>query len=128
MIKFLVDQGISPDRLISSPAVRAYTTANYFRKGLQLDKESLVKESDLYFGGESDWLDIINSMSDDINCPAFFSHNPTITYFSNQFSDDPFENIPTCGVVHLQSTADKWSALHFDNTKVINHFFPKEIK
>ncbi len=128
MADFLSKKGLVPDRLISSPAVRAYRTAKLFRKTLGLDKEHLSKETELYFGSESDWMSIINSLEEDITCPAFFSHNPTITYFTNSFQNAAFENVPTCGIIHLSSTADLWKDLNYKNTSVIAHYFPKEVR
>ena len=78
-------------------------------------------------GSELDWLHLINELEENVVLPAFFSHNPTITYFSNRFTDQWIENVPTCGVVLLESTAEKWSDLHLDNTSLLTQWFPKEI-
>ena len=110
--------------LISSTAVRAYRTAEFFQTEYNI---GLTKETDLYFGDEDDWMHIINSLSKDVKFPAFFSHNPTITYFANMFEGDYIENVPTCGVIHLHSTADDWSTFHYDNTSIKNVYFPKTI-
>lgn len=128
MADYLLGKGLAPDRLISSPAVRAYKTAKYFRKTLGLDKSMLSKESELYFGSESDWLFMINSLDESVLLPAFFSHNPTITYFSNSFQNAEFENVPTCGIIHLSSTATSWKDVDQKNTSVIAHYFPKEVR
>jgi len=49
------------------------------------------------------------------------------TYFANSFTDELFDNVPTCGIIHLVSTATKWSDLDIKNTKVKNYYFPKLI-
>ena len=128
MADYLQNKGLVPDRLISSPAVRAYTTAKHFRRTLGLEKTALSKETELYFGSESDWMYMINALDESVQFPAFFSHNPTITYFSNGFQNAAFENVPTCGVVHLSSTAETWKDLDQNNTTVIAHYFPKEVR
>jgi len=117
-----------PDALISSPAVRAYKTASHFYKEFANEVRWFDKETELYFGSESDWLYLINELDEDYLLPAFFSHNPTITYFANMFTESHFDNIPTCGVVHLFSLANTWQELSYKNTKVKNFYFPKLVK
>jgi len=128
MANYLIGKGLKPDILISSPAVRAYRTAKYFRKEMGIEKDKLIKESELYFGSETDWMHMINSLDEGISLPAFFSHNPTITYFSNSFINGAFENVPTCGIVYLRSSSESWESLDYGNTEVKAHFFPKEVR
>jgi len=127
MAEFCRKHGIILTHLISSPAKRAYSTAKYFHKEFK-DSSNLEKESELYFGSESDWLYLINDLDSDVKFPAFFSHNPTITYFSNLFSDEDIENVPTCGIIHLESEAENWKDLHYTNTVVKQLFFPKIVR
>ncbi|MBT8191505.1 MAG: histidine phosphatase family protein [Saprospiraceae bacterium] len=118
---------IIPDTLITSPALRTRMTAGYFAETFDIETAQVDIRQDLYFGSEFDWLHIINTLDETIRCPAFFSHNPTITHFTNQFARNYIDNVPTCGVIHLQSEADTWEALHFDNTRMLNYYFPKLI-
>lgn len=117
-----------PDRLISSPAKRAYKTAKCFYSEFKEEVEVLEKETDLYFGSESDWMYLINQLEEECSFPAFFSHNPTITYFTNKFTDNHLDNVPTCGVIHLVSSADIWSEVHYNNTHMKNFYFPKLVR
>ncbi len=128
MASFLRNQGIKPSHLISSPAVRAFRTAEYFYEEFASEDLQIWKETDLYFGTEEDWLDIIQNLDPRIEIPVFFSHNPTLTHFVNRFTNNWIDNVPTCGVVHLQSSSEKWSDLFFDNTIIRDTFFPKEVK
>lgn len=128
MAAYIRECGLIPDILLSSPAKRAYSTAKHFHKEFESELSNFTKETDLYFGSESDWLYLINAVSEEHRCPAFFSHNPTITYFANSFQGDNFDNIPTCGVVHLKSTAQEWKDVDYGNTKIINHYFPKLVR
>jgi len=128
MAQYVKSKGIQLSHLISSPAKRAFKTAKQFHKVFEDSGAQFDKDQDLYFGSESDWLHIINSLGPEVILPAFFSHNPTITYFTNSFADDYIENVPTCGVIHLKSSVDDWSKLHYDNTNVIGVYFPKAIQ
>ncbi len=128
MASYIRAQGILPSHLISSPARRAFNTAEFFAEEFQAEDVELYRETDLYFGSEGDWLHIINALDESVQLPAFFSHNPTITYFANRFTENWIDNVPTCGIIHLQSSADKWDELYFDNTVIRNIFFPKRVR
>lgn len=118
--------GIIIDHILSSPAKRAYKTAKYF--SAEFPDSKVDKESELYFGSESDWLHIINELPEDTRYPAFFSHNPTITYFSNAFLGKKTDNVVTCGIVQLRSSVDRWKDIHYDNTEVLAYHFPKLVR
>ena len=128
MASYCREMGLILDKLISSPAKRAYTTAQFFHAEFTNEVTDLEKESDLYFGSEKDWLYLINDLDESVGFPAFFSHNPSITYFANSFTDEYIDNVPTCGIIHLRSDVDKWCALHYDNTKIANYYFPKLVR
>lgn len=128
MAAHIRNEGLIPSHLITSPARRAYDTASYFYSEFEKDGAELWKESDLYFGSETDWLHLINILEDDIKFPFFFSHNPTITYFANRFTNNWIDNIPTCGVVYIESSADNWKDFYFDNSIIRELYFPKKVK
>ena len=128
MASFLRSQSLIPSHLISSPAVRAFMTAEYFKEEFEAESIVLYKESDLYFGSEDEFLYIINSLDESVLRPAFFSHNPALTYFANRFTKNWFDNVPTCGIVHLVSAAESWEDLYFDNTILKNLFVPKKVR
>lgn len=121
-------QHLIPDMIYSSPATRAQLTARYFHNEFSHEVKAFFTESSLYFGSEADWLHLINEVEETTHMPAFFSHNPTITYFANLFTANITDNIPTCGVVHIISTSDTWQDVDYSNAHVANLYFPKLIK
>ncbi len=127
MASYVRELGIDLEKIVTSPARRARKTAQAFAKAFFGDKKMITVESDLYFGSESEWLDLIRNAGKDFRCIAYFSHNPTITYFSNNFMNGSVNNVPTCGVVHLISNAKSWSGVEYDNTSVEGFYFPKVV-
>ena len=125
MASFCKKLNINITHLYSSTAVRAYSTAEYFKKEFEV---GLEKETNLYFGDETDWMYLINNLEETVGLPAFFSHNPTITFFANSFEGNYIENVPTCGIVHLKSDAQKWLDVGVNNTRIKNTYFPKLVR
>ena len=109
----------------SSPAKRAHTTALEFVSAYNIDPHSISIETDLYFGDESDIMDIVNNAPNNIDTLAIFSHNPTSTYFINGFEGGAIDNLPTCGVAIFKSTAQAWNAVNTQNTLVSKILKPK---
>jgi len=128
MAAYCRQQGLVVDAIFSSPANRAYTTARHFFDEFQSENKVFFKETDLYFTSEEDWLHMINECEEAYNFPAYFSHNPTITYFTNRFANTLFDNVPTCGVIHLISSVEKWKELDYSNTIVKASYFPKLVR
>jgi len=127
MAKYLESFEAKIDSFYSSPAKRAFTTACYFADHFGIAQKDIQIEHDLYFGEESDMLDLIQRQDDDLKSMIFFSHNPTITNFINQFSQTYISNIPTCGISVLKSEVESWENVNEDSMKLVNSFYPKLI-
>ncbi len=115
----------SPDLLVSSTAKRAFSTAKVFRKEMGLSEKQLVSKSILYHSSIEDVLDTIALIDEDVKFALLFAHNPTMTFLANTFRGDMIDNVPTCGVVILESSADSWADFHTSNTKRVHFIYPK---
>lgn len=127
MAKFLHNLGVQPDLLVSSPARRALTTARFFAKGLGLAEDAIVQNEDIYEAHPIAILRIISKLPDVAHTVFLFGHNPTFTDVANRFSEKHIDNIPTCGVIHIESSATRWAELLEENSRVKAHYFPKEV-
>lgn len=126
MAQVLVREGIQPDLLVSSPAKRAWTTAQFFATAFGLPEDAVRRELDIYEAEPMDIIRLISRLPDAAHTVLLFGHNPTFTDVANRFSEKHIENVPTCGVVRIESEADSWAAFDDDNATVRNRYFPKE--
>lgn len=120
----LKKQGIVPDAIISSPAVRAITTARIIGEALEVKEALIYQEPQIYEATVNEMLSLIGSISDDFGCVLMFGHNPTFTYLANHFGYE-LDNLPTCGVIALETTANSWTEITEHNTKVVRVDYPK---
>ncbi len=118
-------KGYIPDRLISSNANRARTTAEIFCNALKLEDSKLSLEKSLYHAPEDTYLETCFGLDDDINSVMLFGHNPGITYLANSVSEQYIDNVPTCGVLVIDATIEKWTQLDFSNCKLKDFLYPK---
>lgn len=126
MAQLLASEGIRPDLLVSSPAKRAWTTAIFFATAFGLSEEAIRRELDIYEADPPDILQIIGKLPDTANTVLMFGHNPTFTDVANRFAEKLIENVPTCGIIRIESDADSWAAFDDDNAVVRKQYFPKE--
>jgi phosphohistidine phosphatase len=127
MARLLMETGAKPDLLVSSPAKRAITTAQFFAATFNIADEVIVRNDDIYEADPKDILRIVSELPDTAQTILLFGHNNTLTDVANFFSDDYIENVPTCGIVRIESKSARWSELYEGNSKVTACFFPKEV-
>ena len=119
----LKESGHIPQRIITSSAVRAKTTAQYFSKAFDIPLE---ESRDLYHGQAEDYLDIIKSLDEKTECIAMFGHNPGITFLANLINMGCTDNIPTCGIVIAEVKSAVWAKSEWDNMKLVRIMTPKD--
>jgi phosphohistidine phosphatase len=125
MAKVLKDMGIMPDLIVSSPAKRAITTAQYFAKEFNIPFAKIDLQSDIYEASESDLLHIIRNITNTTQTVLLFGHNPTLTYFPNRYSENLIDNVPTCGIVQLLVNTEGWSDFNEKTVSKKGFWYPK---
>lgn len=101
-------QGFDPELIISSPAVRARSTAEIFVRHLKYDKE-IQTERSVYYEGVGEMLSMVQGLPAELSKVMVFGHNPTMenmVRFLLQM-DAPFE-MPTSGMACIESLANSW--------------------
>lgn len=104
----LAARGSTPDILISSPALRAYSTAMIIAAQIGYPKEVIQKASKLYFEGAEGLLDVIRSLPAGVNAAMLFGHNPTMTESVNALARATIDNMPTCGIAEIRFDVTSW--------------------
>jgi phosphohistidine phosphatase len=128
MAQFLAEKGVKPDLLVSSPAKRALTTALFFAEAFKIEASEIQREANIYEAFPQEILRLISDLPEPATTILLFGHNPTFTEVANRFVENDFiENVPTCGIVKITSTATSWREFYEGNSKVTACFFPKEV-
>jgi phosphohistidine phosphatase len=125
MSKMLKGQKVEPDKLISSPANRAFTTATFFAKELNIPAQAIVVRKEIYHAYPEEVLNIIRNLSDSDDVVVLFGHNPCFTSLANQFSSEYIPNVPTCGIIEITAAVNQWS--DFEKVgKLTAFYYPKQ--
>ncbi len=126
MSQMLKGKGEIPNQIISSPAIRAHTTAKYFAEAFDIAAEDIVLESDIYEAYPEQVIEIVRELDDKLQVVLVFGHNPAFTSLANMFSEEYIANVATCGIVRIVSTSETWGDIDRSNTQVAEYLYPKE--
>lgn len=121
-------RGETLDRVISSPAVRAHTTAELFCEACGFPVQDIETEPDLYFLGSGSIEDVILGQDDQLRALMLVFHNPDITFFANSFDDEVrIDNVPTSGLVKLTCDIAQWRDWSRPNSAFEYFDYPKNL-
>ena len=126
MAERITDAGIRPSLIVSSPAVRAWTTAKIVAQAIGYPLEFLQREDRLYLASLDNWLDIVAAQDEGFNNLMLVGHNPGLTEFANFLSPGLTNNLPTAGVVAVEIDQDDWSLYGCPSARLLVHDYPKK--
>ena len=126
MARRLRSRRLKPDLILSSPAVRALTTATVMARELKVPAAHVQQDERLYLASPSDLLAVIRELGGEAKHVMVFGHNPGMTECANQLSaGDHIDNLPTCGVFTAQFDIAAWSELDLNGGQDAEFDYPK---
>lgn len=121
----IAGHGIRPSLIITSPAVRAWTTARIIAREISYPVEFLQREDRLYLASLTALLDTVVAQDDGFNDLMVVGHNPGLTEFANYLVPGITNNLPTAGVVSVQLETDSWSLYERPACELLAFDYPK---
>lgn len=105
----LFNKNIIPYAIVSSPALRAITTARLIADKLDIAPEKIIQNPLVYHASEIDLLAVVNHFDNALNLIALFGHNPGISEFANYLCNADIYSLPTCGMVLIAFDTNNWA-------------------
>lgn len=99
-----------PDLIVSSPAVRALTTARALAEGFGRRNDSIRIDDRVYSGSARALLQIIEQLDDSLAHVAVVGHNPELLELGHHLATG-LSNLPTCSMATLRFDAQNWAAV-----------------
>lgn len=123
--RYLREQELVPDWVLSSTALRARETARHFVESCGFAGEIDLRR-ELYLAAPDSFVRVLRSLPDEPSCVAIVAHNPGLEHFVAQLTGE-HHAVATATVVQIRLKLDSWSALHPDTTgKLISIWRPKD--
>ena len=123
MGKRLKERGIIPDMILSSTAVRAYTTARIVSQELEYPVKKIVLREELYDTSAEIYTRVLKEYVNSSTI-LLFGHNPTITTLANELGDLHTDNVPTTGMAAFEFTSGD-AFLRGEKGKLLFYDYPK---
>ena len=112
MARRLKRRKLKPDLILTSPAVRALTTASIMARELGVAAGKVIQDERLYLASPKAMLKVVHELGGGADHLMIFGHNPGITEFADQLSGErSIDNMPTCAVYTIEFAIDHWSEL-----------------
>jgi len=120
----LRDKKIMPDIILSSPALRAKTTAELISKTVNYPKD-IIFIDEIYESTPAKLHQILTHVDDKNSTLFLFGHNPELNALLERYVNFT-ENLVTCGMVEIEFSCDKWVDITAHNAKFISYDYPKK--
>jgi len=133
MGRWIDTQGLRPDHVVSSPAIRAEETASLVCEVLDISQAEIDWDQRIYEASLNNLLTVLGEQPRDVNRVLLVGHNPgmdeLIRYlWGDDIQFPPDGNLmPTATLAHL-SMPDDWRALEYGCAQLNSLTRPKEIK
>ncbi len=119
------NDGLEPEIIVSSPAVRTLATARFFASAFDLLETDVVQIKDLYDASLHDLLKTIHGLPPEKNIAILVGHNPSVTLTASLFSESHIEHVPTCGVLKIAGSIESWKDFKPGKATLIEFYSPK---
>jgi phosphohistidine phosphatase len=128
MGRYLADNRMIPDKILSSPAVRAIETAKIIARYLKVDEENIIVRPELYPGKAESITTLLSELPNDINYVMLFGHNPAFTDLGNLLlGEDEFDWLPTSGLIHLKFSSCLWADIVNAKAGLLDYVTPRQL-
>lgn len=121
----LARREIKPDLILSSPAVRALTTAKIIAGKLDYMRKHIGVDERLYAAQADDLLEIIHALDDHLQCVMIVGHNPELSELAQRLSGE-IDHLPTGAVVEFGFAAKSWAEIGACPVATVALDFPKK--
>lgn len=110
MGEYLNGLDITPDQIISSPAVRAKETVLAVTKGMGAGEDLIKWNSDFYDGGVDDYIRAIQQADEQHQTVMTVGHNPMIERLIAVLSGEVNRRgVPPATIACFEASAETWS-------------------
>lgn len=124
----LLKSKVETNLVISSPALRAKSTAEIFSNAGLFDMKAIQLRSSLYESSAKEYLDMIHQQDDSFSTLMIFGHNPSISELLSSLSIGRELELGTCHVAILIFQVDSWQEIEYRTGKNSGILTPAALK
>lgn len=118
--------GLVPDLILTSPAVRAASTALIFARNIGYDANRIRIRKELYESSVRTYLNTVRQVEDTFQTVLLFGHNPIISDTAAQLCPEMPTEMPTCAVVRIAFQSPTWQGIAPGSGRLVLFDYPKK--
>ena len=103
----LAERDVKPDLLVSSPALRALTTAQLIADELGYKRKDIVVDDRLYASSPDGLLAVVRALDKRHDCVMLVGHNPEFSELAGRMSSE-IVDMPTGAVAEFEFDTKAW--------------------
>ena len=126
--KKILESGIKPDIILTSPAARASHSALIFTRVMNTDTTIVRVVENMYYGSKPKMIEEISALPDEVKTVALFGHNPAISDLTEHLTDGATSFLPTTGAAIINYDIEQWKDIHTSNPTDYDFVIPKELR
>ena len=127
--KELLNLGVTPDVIVSSPAKRAHQTAEIFADSFQIPADNIELADFLYgYFSIDSLMAFLQSKADQSSCVQVIGHNPKMVEIAADLTASIYRNLPTSGTQVLEFYVNSWDHISEGSGTLIHYIYPKSLR
>jgi phosphohistidine phosphatase len=124
MGRLIADRDITPDVIVSSPAVRAKTTAELVKESAHLTSRLKIDDR-IYEASPLSLQKVVSEIEDDAGSAMIVGHNPGIEGFIRYLTGRQ-EPMPTAALAVIRLNIDRWADVSANSGELRRVIRPRE--
>lgn len=115
----------TPDKMVSSSALRCKTTAGIYANACGIDAKDILLKPEIYEAPLSRIIEVINNFEDEWKTVVLFGHNPGMSYLIDYLSGEMVQ-MPTNGVACIELEIESWKHAGNKCGSLVYNDYPKK--
>ncbi len=123
--ELMAKKGFTPSVIVSSPAMRAKTTAALVKDAGQFSVD-IIFEKSIYEASPNTLRQVVSEINEDHASALLVGHNPGIEGFIRYLTGQ-IEPMPTAALAVIELKIEKWGEVNDGSGKLFEVYRPKEL-
>lgn len=125
--RHLYNKKVKPDIIVSSPALRARTTAELIAEQIHYDTTKIHLNEDIYEASIRILLQVVNQLKNEWDTIILVGHNPSITYLAEYITGAEIGDVASGGIVQIKFGGSKWKEISVGSCDFRSYEYPEII-
>ncbi len=125
MAQRLLRRQYVPQLMVSSPALRAWTTSRLIASVWNYPETAIQPEPAIYEASVATLVGVLNRLDDRYDFVSITGHNPGVTDLVGYLTGTSFVGFPTCATALIRFDLDEWAQISGSTGSLAAFDYPK---